>query len=438
MDVAYDHIQEEVLSPDEAAEKQKNDDNAHGSDLNTEFAEAYKAISSSPWGAKFGALVGTVKKQGETYYEGARQEYTAASSQATKGLNEIISRTRSLSVKQPASSEVGSTSQSTGPDQPAAEGDPNTRSAPRSQSEALHDSEGILSRFRSEAAKRLKDIEKAEEAADEALLKFGTNIRNFLREAVSVAPPSEGGTDKDGKSTVLFESKGHDGKRVIHTTRFDAQLHVIHSSRDSLKGDPASPEYAGWKEDFSIEAKTGDISNDLPKYPELRLAMAQLVPDQVSYEDFWARYYFLRHVIETEERKRRELLKGAATSEEEIAWDEDSDTETPTATKSSDPPKKPSSIESSTTLHPTTASTPPPSSNTTEDPSATPTARKPSLKEPRKSNDVHSQPDSDASYDLISGTSTTGPPSRAPGSPREEKDRDKGGKGEESEEEDWE
>ncbi len=63
MDVAYDHIQEEVLSPDEAAEKQKNDAATRGSDLNTEFAEAYKAISSSPWGAKFGALVGTVKKQ---------------------------------------------------------------------------------------------------------------------------------------------------------------------------------------------------------------------------------------------------------------------------------------------------------------------------------------------------------------------------------------
>lgn len=63
MDIAYDHIQEEVLSPDEAAEKARTGEKAETSDLNAEFAEAYKAIAASPWGARFGALVGTVKKQ---------------------------------------------------------------------------------------------------------------------------------------------------------------------------------------------------------------------------------------------------------------------------------------------------------------------------------------------------------------------------------------
>lgn len=50
--------------------------------------------------------------------------------------------------------------------------------------------------------------------------------------------------------------------------------------------------------------------------------------------------------------------------------------------------------------------------------------------EGRKSQDQNSQPDSDASYDLVSGAA-----SHAPGSPR---DVGKGRKGEESEEEDWE
>jgi hypothetical protein len=63
MDVAYDHIQEEALSPDETADKARADGKEGGADLNAEFAEAYKAITSSPWGARFGALVGTVKKQ---------------------------------------------------------------------------------------------------------------------------------------------------------------------------------------------------------------------------------------------------------------------------------------------------------------------------------------------------------------------------------------
>ena len=167
----------------------------------------------------------------------------------------------------------------------------------------------MLSRFRSEAAKRLKDIERAEDAADEALLKFGTNIRNFLREAVTIAPPTSPTSSSD-PSKVLFESKDSEGKRVIHTTRFDAQLHVIHSSLDSFMKDPVSPEWAAWSKNFDIDAKTEAIGPDLEKHEELRRAMEKLVPEKVEYAQFWKRYYFLRHVIESEEQRRREMLKG--------------------------------------------------------------------------------------------------------------------------------
>lgn len=167
----------------------------------------------------------------------------------------------------------------------------------------------MLSRFRSEASKRLKDIEKAEDAADEALLKFGSNIRNFLRDAVTIAPPPDSDSTSD-PSKVLFESKDSEGKRVIHTTRFDAQLHVIHSSLDSFLKDPVSPEWEPWTKSFDVDKKTEAISKDLEKHEELRRAMEKLVPEKVEYKDFWSRYYFLRHVIESEEQRRRETLRG--------------------------------------------------------------------------------------------------------------------------------
>jgi hypothetical protein len=75
-----------------------------------------------------------------------------------------------------------------------------------------------------------------------------------------------------------------------------------------------------------------------------------------------------------------------------VAWDEDSDTEEPKA--------KAASLASSTTL-------------------------KPNLK---LSKDQQSQPDSESSYDLVSGA-PSGAPSHAPGSPKIR---------EESDEEDWE
>ena len=309
MDIAYDHIQEEALSPDEIAKKeagQKQKD----TNLNTEFQEAYKSFSSSPWGAKLGGFFSDVRKQGETYYEGARQEATAASGEAFKGFSDLrstlVNRARSMSTGQsPPTSPIAATS-----DAGAAK---ETQNKESTDSEALRESEGVISRFKSEASKRLKDLEKAEEAADAAIFKFGANIGNFLREAVTIAPPSEE-TNADGSRKVLFESKDKDGKRVIHSTRFDAQLHAIHSSVDSFLKDPASTEYDKWKNDFNVEKKTDAIAADLEKYEELRRTMEKLVPEKVEYPLFWTRYYFLRMVVETEEQRRREMLKGMTTS----------------------------------------------------------------------------------------------------------------------------
>lgn len=61
MDLAYDHIQESALSPDDAS--QSAEAMPEPSTLNTDFQEAYKAISSSPWGAKLGGFFGSVVKQ---------------------------------------------------------------------------------------------------------------------------------------------------------------------------------------------------------------------------------------------------------------------------------------------------------------------------------------------------------------------------------------
>lgn len=217
---------------------------------------------------------------------------------ATKGLADlretIISRTRGMSINATTGEQAARSAEDGGEGTPTATGPGTT------------DSETYLSRLRSEAAKRIKDLQRAEDAADEALLRFGSNVRDFLRDAIQVAPPADGAEG----STVLFESKDASGKRVIHTSRFDAQLHVIHTSTDSFAKDPAGDEYNKFTEDFDVEKKTADIASDLEKYPELRTTMEKLVPDQISYPDFWKRYYFLRRSIEDAESRRKELLKG--------------------------------------------------------------------------------------------------------------------------------
>lgn len=264
-------------------------------------------------------------QQGETYYETARQQSAPLVEQANQGLtglrSTISTHTRNISLPQVQLPEADSSSKTTVTDKDgntvevsaASTANPATENAERSESlpaDIVKEAEGMLSRLRLVGAERLKDIQKAEDAADEALLKFGTNIRNFLRDAVTIAPPEEGSGADGSQSKVLFESKDADGKRIIHTTRFDAQLHVIHSNLDGFTKDPDSPEWDGWTKNFDIDKKTAEISKDLEKHPELRKSMEALVPDKVEYKPFWTRYYFLRHVIESEEQRRREMLKG--------------------------------------------------------------------------------------------------------------------------------
>ena len=121
-------------------------------------------------------------------------------------------------------------------------------------------------------------------------------------------------------------------------------------------------------------------------------------------------------------------LGAAKDPEEEVRWDEDSDDEPSTDTQS----KTATSAAKSPSTAADTASIA--SSSTINPPAAESTANKDTelLKpsESRKSNE-HSQADSDASYDLISGAT-----SRAPGSPKEEKKKES--VAEQSDEEDWE
>ena len=330
MDLAYDHIQGEIFAASQPAKKEDNkesgatqegDSNNAGAgaaddrptvDLNTELQETFRAFSASPWGVRIGGLWDNVRKQGESYYEGARQEYAAASEEAVKGFSDlkenIVGRTRGLSLNTAFAGGDGAEGSSSGAGAGAGAGaakdEASTPTGTGAEGEGSASGEGFLARLKAEAARRLKEIEKAEEAADEAILRFGMNIGQKLRDAVSIVPP-DSEADK-----LLFESKDADGKRVIHATRFEAQLHVIHSNLESFTKDPVSDEWAAFKEKFDIDSKTDDVAADLEKYPELRSAMEKLVPEQVEYATFWCRYYFLRLVIETEEQKRKELLKG--------------------------------------------------------------------------------------------------------------------------------
>ncbi|KKA30274.1 hypothetical protein TD95_004386 [Thielaviopsis punctulata] len=445
MDVAYDHIQEDIYRKDDPTDKAPAGDKSQSekqqeaqASLNSDIQEAYKAISSSAWGAKIGGFFGTVVKQGESVYQSAQKELTTVGGEATRGLSDlretIINSTRNISLNNNSSATVAADGSTT----PTA-----SSSKDRSLDSAPSDGD-LLSRLKQEAAKRLKDIQRAEDAADAALLQFGSNVRDFLKEAITVAPPASGdsaagasaagvtGDAASGGSNVLFESKDAQGKRVIHSTRFEAQLHVLHTNPDTLlKAPEQSEQFDEWRgqtEDghgFDVDKKTEQVAEDLAKYPELRATMEALVPEKVSYAEFWCRYYFLRHIIETAENRRKELLKAAAANDEVDTWDDDSededlDSKASGSDSGADKKKKtpvkaarPVSAGSAKTIQSSAAAQSKTESKTAE------TAPK------------AGEGDSDTSYDVVGAAS--GVPSHAPSKASKDESSE-----EESEEEDWE
>lgn len=303
----------------------------------------------------------------------------------------------------------------------------------------------MVSRFRAEAVSKLATVRQAEDAADEALLRFGTNVRNFLRDAVVVSGPAAG--DEEVKSEVLFETNDAEGKRVFHSSRFDARLHAIHVRTESFASDPEGEEWDRWTKGFDVGKETDRIAADLEKYEELRRAMEKLVPEKVEYKDFWRRYYFLRMAVEEEERRRKEVLKGeciveslmyrpltyitgaAADNDEEVGWgDDDEDDESST-------PVPPTSTKSTTTsANLSTSTLLPPKQQRQAAATSTESAPRPSQDE------KSSSADSDASYDLVSGVTsrTPGTPMMVPAATSGAPVAAVGGKKEESDDEDWE
>lgn len=345
MDVAYDHIQEEALTP---AERQKVRDAASSSattadnaeqpaqTLNTEFQQAFQAVSASPWGAKLGGWFSQAKKQSETFYQDLSKEAAGASEQATKSFSslreQVAQRTRGMSDLQirrgdvdgpiPGQEDIpGVTLADQKAEQTEAgaakDGEPMKGEGKTPESlpaDIVKEAASLVTMFRSTAAQKLKDLQKAEDAADEALVRYGTNLRNFLRDAVTISAPDEEDGTKSSSEVLFSTEDAGTGKKVFHTTRLDAQLHAIHANAASFAEEPQGVEWESWRAGFNVDSKTESIATDLNKYEELRRAMEKLVPEKVGYRDFWMRYYYLRKAVETEEARRKEVLKGELTS----------------------------------------------------------------------------------------------------------------------------
>ncbi|KAK9473364.1 uncharacterized protein V1510DRAFT_414850 [Dipodascopsis tothii] len=383
MDTAYDSIQRETL-PDEgfvagaAAESAGAAGKGAGKGLSDEVSEAFQTFSNSAWGVRLGGMWENVRKQGEQALDVTKKDLLEASERASK---ELASLGQQLKTKGAA---MGAAAPAVGS---AVSGAP----APSA----------MFALIKQRALVRIEDLEKVDFQA--YLAKVGHEVGDFLKDAVTVEPDldSDGvrARNADGVvSDVLFDLP-EDIKRQIYTTRLDAQLHALHTSPEPFLTDAHDAAFDTFAGTFDIAAQTDAIAADLEYYPELRKLMERLVPEQTAYDEFWTRYYFLRDQIAQEDDRRKKLLRAAAQQEDNFDWGEDDEDEQTT-------PK-------------TGATAGPRVSNSTA-------TLAPKDDEPDKV--ASSRPSSEASYDLVSRTSSRADV-RAAAKPAKDDD---------SEDEDWE
>jgi hypothetical protein len=339
MDIAYDHIHEESLPTHHernaaASSSSSTTDGTQQSQqqlqqpqtLNTEFQQAFQAVSASPWGARLGGWFGEARKQGQTFYSELQKEASEAQQQASKGLEglrgQLAQRTAGLNLNAegaPHNGIPGEEAVPVGKSEDAQKREVIEEDPARPESltaDIVKEAGSMVASLRLTATSKLKDLQRAEDAADEALLKFGTNVRDFLRDAVVISAPTAGdaskpkGTDAVGNEVLFETTEQGTGRKVFHTTRLDAQLHAVHTTASSFTQDPQGEQWAEWEKAFDVDKQTEAIAQDLDKFEDLRRAMEKLVPEKVEYRPFWVRYYFIRKAIDEEEKKRKEILKG--------------------------------------------------------------------------------------------------------------------------------
>lgn len=75
---------------------------------------------------------------------------------------------------------------------------------------------------------------------------------------------------------------------------------------------------------FDRIAHAGRIASLLDKQPKIKILMEKLIPDQISDDDFWIRYFFTVSELETAQKSREALLSEKVVAEE-MEWSSDED-----------------------------------------------------------------------------------------------------------------
>ncbi|KAJ3042544.1 hypothetical protein HDV00_007078 [Rhizophlyctis rosea] len=179
----------------------------------------------------------------------------------------------------------------------------------------------------SEGPDFVAELEKVADKAETLLNSFSAGLSSFLSGAVAIVPP-------------LLEEEPRQPKKILYD-RKSALLEALRSDPKTYLVDPSAPNgaeadaslaerFESFKSTYNAPEQTAVITRLLSENGGMKELMDRLVPDEISAEDFWLRYFFRVTELEREEVARKKLMTDANPSEdEEFTWGSDDEEDEP-------------------------------------------------------------------------------------------------------------
>jgi len=118
-------------------------------------------------------------------------------------------------------------------------------------------------------------------------------------------------------------SFSHGDAQAYDRTR--ARLDALQEDEATFRANPEEEAFFTFTEGWTAEEHTEEISKMLEMHERLRDVHTKLVPAEVSYRDFWARYVYAVSKLREEEERRAAVLQRVAqeSADDELTWDAD-------------------------------------------------------------------------------------------------------------------
>ncbi|KAI8993759.1 hypothetical protein BD414DRAFT_534871 [Trametes punicea] len=153
------------------------------------------------------------------------------------------------------------------------------------------------------------------------------------------------GKEREGRTSSSSGRPSVDTLRAV-ATRAESMLKQLRHDPEVIKADPNEDEkirelYTGWlateasSEERGLgtaawQKKVEDALGDPVDGSALKATMDALVPEIMTQDEFWTRYFFRVYQVEREEARRKAIIQGTHDNEEDFTWDDEEDVASPT------------------------------------------------------------------------------------------------------------